>query len=135
MSDDIPAEVMTLYHGASWMDLEGKIHIVRGFHEEWLHEHPELAGGNKTVADLILDKRWISIVLFSKGYLEICINDRKDSEVVDLLHAFLELNRDKWENALIMPLAEEEGFIQLAKDQLGTNEDLLAHFARSECDA
>jgi hypothetical protein len=135
VNDDIPAEDMTLYHGASWMDLQGRIHIVKGFHEEWLHEHPELSGGNRTVADLILDKRWISVVLFSKGYLEICINDRKDCQVVERLHAFLERNKDKWENALIMPLAEEEGFIQLSKAQLGTRDDLLAHFAKTACSA
>ncbi len=123
---------LELRHGASWMDLEGNIYIVPGFHEEWLHANPEIVGGARSVADLILKKRWISIVLFGKGYVEICINDRKDREVVGLLERFLKANEALWTSALVMPLSEEEGFISLDKLAIAEGVDFYKYLESHE---
>jgi hypothetical protein len=101
------------HYGASWMDLQGYIYVVRGFHDEWISSHPELAGGATSVSELIMSKRWLSIVVYSKGYVEICLSDINDAEVVETLHSFLAINKGKWENLLVMPMVEE-GFIQLS---------------------
>jgi hypothetical protein len=114
------------------MDLRGRIYIVPGFHEEWLHENPELADGNKSVAELILDKRWISCVLFAKGYVELCINDCRDREVVALLRRFLLRNASSWKNALVMPMIEEERFIQVVPEDLVNEDEFLVKFS---CDS
>jgi hypothetical protein len=103
------------YHGASWMDRDGNIYLVPGFHEEWIQAHPDLAQDCRTVVDMVIYKRWVSIVVFSKGYVEICLNDVADSQTVSLIHAFLERNAERWKNALLMPM-KDEGFIQVARE-------------------
>ncbi len=132
MAVDNAPQKLDLRHGASWMDLEGNIYIVPGFHEEWLQANPELVSGSKSVADLILKKRWISIVLFGKGYVEICINDRKDREVVALLERFLKANEAAWSSALIMPLSEEEGFISIDKLAIAEGVDFYKYLESHE---
>jgi hypothetical protein len=107
-------EPFGFYQGATWMDLSGNMYIVPGFHEEWLQQHPELAGSAKTVADMVLRTRWVSVVIYGQGYVEICINDVKDDEVTGLAFRFLDANRGRWQNALIMPL-HEEGFISIER--------------------
>jgi hypothetical protein len=110
-------EPFSFYSGATWMDLSGNMYIVPGFHEEWLHNNPEVAGNARTVADMVLSTRWVSVVIYGKGYVEICINDVKDEEVTGLVFTFLDKNKEHWQNALIMPL-REEGFISVEKNEL-----------------
>lgn len=119
-------EAFGFYHGATWMDLEGRMYVVPGFHDEWLKANPDLAGDARSVADMVVGKRWVSVVVYSKGYVEICINDARDQEVVALVHSFLERNKARWESALVMPMVEE-GFIQVSKNELGD----MAAFSRT----
>jgi hypothetical protein len=114
-------EPFSIYIGASWMDLDGMVYIVPGFHDEWIQSHPELVGSSKTVSDLISKKRWVSIVVYSGGYIEICINDINDTEVILLIHRFLSKNKGKWNTALIMPMVIE-GFIQICSSEFDTIE-------------
>lgn len=111
MSDLDP---FTLQHGATWMDREGDMYVVPGFHEEWIHSHPELAKGARTVNDMVLGRGWVSVVVFSGGYVEICINDVDDARSVALVHELLSLNAEAWSSVLIMPMVQE-GFIQIER--------------------
>lgn len=111
-------EPFGFYHGATWMDRGGNMYLVPGFHEEWIRAHPELAGDSRTVLDMVLGKGWISIVVFGRGYVEICLNDVRDSQTVSLVHRYLERNRERWESALLMPM-KIEGFIQLSRGDFG----------------
>ena len=122
------SESFSFRHGATWMDLEGKIYVVPGFHEEWIHAHPELAGDCRTVVDMVLKKGWVSIVVFGEGYVEICLNDIADERSVSLVHAYLERNKNKWANALLMPM-KIEGFIQLPKEAFGDRAGFAAFLA------
>ena len=108
-------EAFTLQHGAAWMDRDGDMYVVPGFHEEWIQAHPELAKGARTVNDMVLGHGWISVVVFSGGYVEICINDVKDARSVALVHELLSRNAGSWNSSLIMPMVEE-GFIQIERE-------------------
>ena len=123
-------EAFGFYHGATWMDLEGNMYLVPGFHEEWIHAHPELAGDCRTVIDMVLKKGWISIVVFSEGYVEICLNDVTDARTVLLLHEYLERNKTMWANVLLMPM-KIEGFIQLSRDDFGDKARFAGYLAKA----
>lgn len=117
------------YHGATWMDLEGNMYVVPGFHEEWIHAHPDLAGDCRTVLDMVLKKGWVSIVVFSEGYIEICLNDITDPKTVALVHEYLERNGNRWANVLLMPM-KIEGFIQLSRADFGSRADFALSLAK-----
>lgn len=129
MTQDEATEQMGFYHGATWMDGEGRMYIVPGFHEEWLLSNPELAQGAKNVAEMVLKRGWLSIVVFNQGYLEICINDVHDGSVISLLHRYLSKNLGRWNTVLIMPMAEE-GYIQVERGDFGNLEAFSALLAR-----
>ena len=106
-----------LYLGASWIDLEGRVYRVRGFHEEWLRENAELAGGAANVCELILATHWISATLFGKGYLELMVHDRHDPELRSRLFRLLTGALGRWEKALVMAM-DEEGYAMLSPRDL-----------------
>lgn len=110
-------EKFSLRTGASWLSLDGAVYIVPGFHEEWIRRFRDFVGPYSTVAELVVNKRWISVVLYSGGYLEICISDRRDPEVRETLWKFLEKNVELWNEVLIMPF-KEEGFIHFECSEL-----------------
>ena len=115
MSDEV--EPWSLPAGASWIDLEGQVHRVRGFHEEWLAEHAELAGGARNVCELVLAKHWISATLFGSGYVELMVHDRHDAELRSRLFRLLDGARGRWEKALVMAM-DEEGYAMLSPRDL-----------------
>lgn len=132
MSEDAatPSEIphaeqqYSLHAGASWLALDGTVYIVPGFHEEWIRRYRQFVGPYSTVAELVLNKRWISVVLYSGGYLEICINDRKDPEVRTTLWEFLAHNTEYWNEVLIMPF-KEEGFIHFVCDDINCRQSYV----------
>lgn len=127
-----PTELYGFYHGASWMALDGTMYIVPGFHDEWIHSHQELSGDAKNVSDLVITKRWISVVVFNEGYVEVCINNRHDEEVLLTLYTFLKKHTEKWETVLIMTM-EEEGYIQLEKNTFKDKEAFFCSVAELNC--
>ncbi len=114
-------EKFSLHTGASWLSLDGDVYIVPGFHEEWIRQFRDFVGPYSTVAELVVNKRWISVVLYSGGYLEICISDRKDPEVRSTLWRFLANNLEYWNEVLIMPF-KEEGFIHFKCDEVNCHD-------------
>ena len=106
------AAPFTLLHGASWLTPEGEVIPIPGFHEEWLRDHEELAGGARNACELVLRKRWISVCLFSGGYLELMVADRHAEDVRRTLFELLSRNAPLWAKALVMAM-DEEGYAML----------------------
>lgn len=101
-----------LLPGASWLTSEGEVIPIAGFHEEWLREHEEAAEGARNACELILRKRWLSVDLFDKGYLEIMVPDRCSEDVRRSLFELLSRNAGKWARALVMSM-DAEGYSML----------------------
>lgn len=121
----------SLPHGASWLDRDGSVYPIRGFHEAWLRENPELAEGCANVCEVVLRKGWISVSVFSEGYVELLVPNRRDPEVLARIGLLLGKNRRAWKKALVMSM-DEEGYAMLgpeAVDEEGRfSESLSARF-------
>lgn len=102
----------TLIHGASWLLPDGSIHIVKGFHEEWIQEHQDLAGDCANVCELVLKKGWISVAVFSGGYVELMIDDAAKGATLGLAREFLARNEGEWSSCLVMTLIGD-GYAQV----------------------
>ncbi len=101
-----------LVYGASWLTSEGEVLPIPGFHEEWLRDHEDLAGGARNACELVLAKRWISVSLFAGGYLELMVADRRSADVRKALYELLSRNVSSWTKALVMSM-DEEGYAML----------------------
>jgi hypothetical protein len=101
-----------LIHGASWLTPAGQVVPIPGFHEEWLREHEAEAEGSRNACELVLRKRWISVTLFSGGYLELLVPDRRSEDVRRSLFCLLSRNAPLWSKALVMSM-DEEGYAML----------------------
>jgi hypothetical protein len=119
-----------LVHGASWLTPEGDVHVVPGFHEEWLRDHEDLVGGARNVCELVLSRRWISIALFSGGYLELMVPDRRSADVRAALRELLSRNASSWTKVLVMSM-DEEGYAMLSPGDAADEAALEAALARS----
>lgn len=106
-----------LLRGASWLTPGGEVLPIPGFHEEWLRDHEELAGGAQNVCELVLGKRWISVALFAGGYLELMVPDRRADDVRRSIYELLSRNESLWSKALVMAM-DEEGYAMLERDDL-----------------
>ncbi|MCF7928505.1 MAG: hypothetical protein K9L68_05995 [Spirochaetales bacterium] len=103
--------------GASWMTLTGDVYLVPGFHIEWLKKYQDEVGAYSSVAELILDKRWISLMLYNRGYLEVYINSVHDQEVAAALWKLLYVNSSVWSQLLIIAL-EEDRYVHFNKNDV-----------------
>ena len=103
------AEAFALVHGASWLTPDGEVLPIPGFHEEWLRDHEDLAGGARNACELVLSKRWISVALFGGGYLELMVPDRRADDIRRILFELLSRNASQWTKALVMAM-DEEGY-------------------------
>ena len=112
MSDVDSSAPFALVHGASWLKAGGDVLPVRGFHEEWLREHEEFAEGSRNVCELVLRKRWISVMLFDGGYLELMVPDRRSEDIRRTIFELLSRNAGSWSRALVMSM-DEEGYAML----------------------
>ncbi len=117
------AEAYALIHGASWLTPDGGIVPIPGFHEEWLREHEDLAGGAHNACELILSKRWISVALFAGGYLELMVPDKRAEDVRRSLFELLSRNASQWSKALVMAM-DEEGYAMLEPTDVVDRETL-----------
>lgn len=124
MSDSYLAP-FSLVPGASWLTPEGSILPIPSFHEEWMREHPEIAQGSRNVCELILRTGWISVALFSGGYVELMVPKRRDPGIVDLLLELLSRNAGAWSKALVMSM-DEEGYAMLEPKDVDDRRRLAA---------
>ncbi len=99
--------------GAVWLLPDGSIHIVPGFHDEWIASHRDMAPGCSNVAEVVSRLGWLSVVSYSQGYVEFMIRSRSDAASVALCVEHLGRNLGRWKNALVMTM-DEEGYIKLA---------------------
>ncbi len=100
-------------HGASWLAEGGVVLPVPGFHDEWIRSHPELVPGCSNVCDVVIRKRWISVSVFSEGYVELLVPGRSDGECMERCREFLARATGRWSHALLMTM-DEEGYIRLS---------------------
>jgi len=98
--------------GAVWLLPDGSSITVPGFHDDWIAAHRDLVPGCANVCDVVLSTRWLSVVSYSRGYVELMIPSRSDDAAVELCLRHLGLNLDKWSAALVMTM-DEEGYIRL----------------------
>ncbi len=120
----------SLLHGASWLRPDGGILPIAGFHEEWLREHEDLAGGSRNVCELILRKRWISVSLFDGGYVELMVPESGSEEVRRSIYELLSRNSGSWEKALVMSM-DREGYSFVDPADLSSDAALAAALARA----
>lgn len=111
-SDDEPLPPWTFRHGASWLTQGGFVIPIPGFHDEWIKAHADLVSGCSNVCDVVLRKRWVSVTVFSEGYVELLVPGRGDSESMERTREFLARARGYWSHALLMTM-DEEGYIRL----------------------
>jgi hypothetical protein len=116
----------SLPHGASWLDTDGSVYPISGFHEAWLRENPALAGDCRNVCEVVLKKGWISVSVFSEGYVELLVPNRRDPKVQSRIGLLLGKNRGAWKKALIMSM-DEEGYSMLTPEAV----DDAGHFLES----
>lgn len=119
-----------LVHGASWLTPAGDVLPIPGFHEEWLREHEELAGGARNVCELVLAKRWISVALFAGGYLELMVPDRRTEDVRRSLFELLSRNASLWSKALVIAM-DAEGYAMLEPEDARDEDTLAGKLAKS----
>lgn len=124
------SEPYELRRGASWLTPAGEVVPIPGFHEEWLREHGDLAGGARNACELILRKRWLSVDLFDEGYLELLVPDRGSAEVRRSLFELLSRNAGVWSRALVMSM-DEEGYSMLFPADAADAESLAVALART----
>lgn len=102
----------SLIHGASWLAEDGTVYCVPGFHEEWIRTHADLVPGCSNVCEVVLRKGWISVAVFSEGYVELLVPNRRDPEVIARVERLLGANRGGWERVLVMSM-DEEGYVTI----------------------
>lgn len=118
-----------LRRGASWLALDGEVVAVPSFHEKWLAEHPDEAAGARNVAELILRRRWVSVVLFDRGYLELILPERDAADVRRCLFELLSRNASAWSKATAMAL-DRPGYSLLVPADAESEESLASALAR-----
>ena len=99
-------------HGASWLTEGGEVLPVAGFHEAWIERNAALVPGCKNVCDVVLSKRWVSLGVYSKGYVELLVPGGGDREVLERARVFLEKSLGKWESALFLTMGDE-GYVKV----------------------
>lgn len=122
-------EPYAMPHGSSWLLPSGEVLAVPGFHEEWLAENAELAAQSRNVCELVLRKRWISVGLFSEGYLELMVPDRVSDDVRRMLWELLSRNPGAWSRALVMSM-DEEGYSMIEPSDAADPASLAAALSR-----
>jgi hypothetical protein len=110
---ELRAEPWAMVHGASWLDADGTVRVVRGFHDAWIAAHRDLVGEAANACEVVLRTRWIGVAVFSEGYVELMLTRRDDLEALERARSFLARNAGKWKNVLVMTM-EEEGYVRVA---------------------
>ena len=108
-------------HGASWLAEGGVVLPIPGFHDEWIRSHPDLVPGCGNVCDVVVRRRWVSVSVFSEGYVELLVPGRGDGESMERCREFLARAVGGWKTALLMTM-DEEGYIRVEPADVATPE-------------
>jgi hypothetical protein len=130
LRDNAGTAPYVLLHGASWLTPDGEVLPIPGFHEEWLRDHEELAGGARNACELVLTRRWISVALFAGGYLELMVPDRRAEDVRRSLFELLSRNASLWSKALVIAM-DAEGYAMLEPEDARDEGALAEKLAKS----
>jgi len=104
--------------GAVWLLPDGRPVLVPGFHDDWIRQHQERVPGCANVCDVVLKMRWLSVVAYGEGYVELMIPSKSDDRAVGLCAEYLRRNLERWKTALVMTM-DEEGYLRLSADEFG----------------
>ncbi len=100
--------------GASWMDTEGNIYIVSGFHQEWVERNSYLLNNLKTVQDVIEKLNWINIMIYKDKTIEFHVKDLSDS-VLKRIQNFLLKRWEEWISGHIFTSQEDSLYVKVEK--------------------
>lgn len=114
----------SLVHGASWLTEGGGILVVPGFHEEWIAAHRDLVGDCANVCEVVLRRCWISVAVYSEGYVELLASRRCDRDIVGRIERLLAGNAGAWRNVLVM-FMDEEGYESIKPGDFGPDGRLV----------
>jgi len=115
----------SLVHGASWLTEGGEILVVPGFHEEWIASHRDLVGDCANVCEVVLRKCWISVAVYSEGYVELLASRRCHPDIVGRIERLLAGNPGAWRNVLVM-FMDEEGYESIRPGDFGPDGRIVA---------
>lgn len=111
--------------GASWMDTEGNIYIVSGFHQEWVEKNSNLLNNLKTVKDVIEKLDWINIMIYKDKTIEFHVKDLSDSVLKRIQH-FLDKRLEEWSSGHIFTSQEDSLYVKVEKALFDTyNGDII----------
>lgn len=127
MSDPERIGDWELKPGALWVLPNGSTYPVRGFHKEWLNDHPQVAHGYKDSTDVIIKLDWLSVVMLAQGQLELCVSDLDNQDTVANIQSLLNRNDGRWNRCLIISMSEE-GFVRFTADEYRQQPDAMAFF-------
>ncbi|HAP42537.1 MAG: hypothetical protein A2087_13930 [Spirochaetes bacterium GWD1_61_31] len=99
--------------GAIWLQANGGIIRIPGFHDEWIKRHQDQVPGCANVCDVVLKRGWLSVVSYADHYVELLIATRHQPDYVEVALRYLSLNLQHWQTALVMTM-DEEGYFKLA---------------------
>ncbi|MCX7023717.1 MAG: hypothetical protein NT080_03760 [Spirochaetes bacterium] len=116
-------------HGASWLTEGGVVYPVPGFHEAWIAENAEFVPGCRNVCDVVLSKRWVSLGVYSKGYVELLVPCRSDWECLERARVFLEKSLGKWDKALFLTMGEE-GYVKISPEDVVDAPSFFGNFVK-----
>lgn len=114
----------TFRHGASWLTENGVVLPVPGFHDEWIRTHQDLAPGCSNVCDVVMRNKWVSVAVFSEGYVELLVPGRSHQESLERSREFLFRAAGGWSHALLMTM-DEEGYIRIEPKDVSDSETFL----------
>ncbi len=118
MSDD---EIFNKYiSGASWMDTDGRIYIVKGFHQEWVDNNQERVNGIKSVNDVIDKLNWIDVMVYKDNSIEFHVKELEDSVLIRIKD-FLNNKNLFWSSAHIFTSQKESIYVQIEKEIFDKN--------------
>jgi phosphocarrier protein HPr len=119
--DKTDIEIFDKYiSGASWMDTEKNIYIVRGFHQEWVDKKGDVLDGIKSVNEVIEKLDWIDIMIYKDNSVEFHVKDLGDS-VLDRIKFFLSELNINWKSAHIFTSQKESIYVQIDKEIFDKN--------------
>jgi glutamate 5-kinase len=117
--------------GASWMDTDGRLYIVKGFHQEWVEKNLSLLGeGISTANDVIEKLNWINIMVYKDKTIEFHVKDLSET-VLERIESFLKDDSFfEWESAHIFTSQKESLYVQIDKNIFNESEKNLKNLLK-----
>lgn len=107
--------------GASWMDAEGRLYMVKGFHQDWVNKNCAMFSDIKNVMDVIEKLNWINIMIYKDTTIEFHVKSLDDL-VLNRIETFLSNTTCNWKSAHIFTTETESLYVNLERDIFEKND-------------